>query len=439
MAARSKLAIRPQTSIQENLDSNQSLSDEEELEDAIFDFDCSKKLQSLYSHEKKVQSAPASQLDSLKGNGHPSTIATSKEDFRQRNPLTLHKEILPCKSEIINQLLETEHARLAHPNTRKKRLEKEKDTLPRFPFTYATTGAKRGGYNNLEKEQQEACEWSAILDEANELAGLQGKACSSFNGSVVPEEIRYHKGGRGNSRFKYSFQSLPNKEDFSRDCSLSKDETYNSGEEDIEGHAEWDYFEHETEEDTMPQPLENILEESAELVNKPVFHKQLAGAPSVSELLEDMQRTDPSLRRTLAADNIKRKERQKNSSKRTSLYLGNRVLDNKDAPEFTGDISSEDEHIDQDYQTAQIVKEQTMADLFQEAFNTSIEEIAKFSRSNKFGFHGRLQDVIQLEKDRHMKYLNELQTGRTTSNKQTVSFLSCNNSCWRAINLNATT
>lgn len=106
-------------------------------------------------------------------------------------------------------------------------------------------------------------------------------------------------GGRGNSRFKFSFRSLSNKEDFSGDHSLSRDETYNSCEEDIEGPAKWDYFEHGAEEDTVPQLMENILEESVDQANKPEFHKQLAGAPSVSELLEDLQKTDPSLRRTL--------------------------------------------------------------------------------------------------------------------------------------------
>ncbi|KAI0524031.1 hypothetical protein KFK09_003395 [Dendrobium nobile] len=326
---------------------------------------------------------------------------------------------------MINQLLEIEHGKLEHAHTKKERLDdsgydsisdEEKDARSRLPFTYAATKAKRGGYNNLEKEKQEVCEWSAILGEANELAGLHGKTCNSFSPSVVLEERRSHKGGRGNSRFKFSFRSLSNKEDFSGDHSLSRDETYNSCEEDIEGPAKWDYFEHGAEEDTVPQLMENILEESVDQANKPEFHKQLAGAPSVSELLEDLQKTDPSLRRTLAVDNSKGKARRTSSSKRTLMCLGNRVLDNKDASESMGDISSDDEHIDQDYQAFQI-KGQTMADLFQEAFNTSVEEGTGIPRSNKFGLHGRLQHVMQLGNNRYMEYLKELQTGRTPSNE----------------------
>lgn len=99
--------------------------------------------------------------------------------------------------------METDHGRLALPDSRKERLDdseydsisdEEKDARPRFPFTYAAAGAKRRYYNNLEEESQvEACEWSVILDEANELAGLHGKSRNSFNPSVVPEESRYHK------------------------------------------------------------------------------------------------------------------------------------------------------------------------------------------------------------------------------------------------------
>ncbi|XP_020572590.1 uncharacterized protein LOC110019310 [Phalaenopsis equestris] len=519
MAARSKLV--------ENLDSDRCLSDDEVLHDAIFYSDCSKNLQSHYSHEIKMQSAPASQVNSFTGDGHHSTIATSKEEFRQRENSTLQKEILPSKSEMINQLLDTEHGRLPHLDGTKGQLDdfgydsisdEENDTRRKFPFTYASAGAKRGGYDNLEKKLHEACEWSTILDEADELAGLRGNMCGSFHPSLVPEERIYHKGGRrGSSKFKISLPSLSSMENFSRG-SLSKDKIYSSSEEDIEGPAEWYCFKHETKEDTAPRHLEDIFQGSAEPANRSGSHKTLVGAPSVSELLEDMQNKDPSLRGIQAVDNIEGKERQMISSKRSLLHLGNRALHNKDAPDFTGEISSEDEHIDQHYRAAQIVKEQTMADLFQEAFNTSTDErpeIPKMDniegkerqmisskrsllhlgnralhnkdapdftgeissedehidqhyraaqivkeqtmadlfqeafntstderpeipKNNKFGFQLRLQNIIKLEKDGHMDYLKGLQPGRTPSSKQTVSFLGGNNGCFRDINLNAT-
>ncbi|KAK8957707.1 hypothetical protein KSP39_PZI001320 [Platanthera zijinensis] len=419
--------MRPQSALLENLNPYESISDEEELQEITYDIDCSKNLQSLYSHQKRVQSTSTSLVESITGDCHQPTFA-AHEDFRQKNPSVLPKDILPSKSEIRNRILQTEHEKLVSSYTGEESLndsgyesisDEEKDARPRFSFIYAADRIQRGFSSLVNENQQQVCEWPAILEEANELAGLLGKTYNSFNSSVVPEERRFHKGGRGGSRFRFSFRSLSNKEDFSRAFSSSKDETYNSFEEDIEVPGGQDYFEQRADEDTVSHLLGNILEENTELDNKPVFHKQLVGAASVSELLEDMHKANPSSRRCLVEDNTKGKEKQKSSSQRTLLYLGGRVLEDKDTPEFIGEISSEDEHIDQDHQIAQIIKGQTMADMFQEAFNTSTVDAVEIPRSTKlgFGYHGRLQKVMQLEKDGCMAHFKHLQTGQATSNE----------------------
>jgi len=54
------------------------------------------------------------------------------------------------------------------------------------------------------------------------------------------------------------------------------------------------------------------------------------------------------------------------------------------------------------------VKQQTMADLFQEVFNPTNTEVAMLPlRSTGAGYHGRMQQIMQMEKDRHAEFLRQ--------------------------------
>ncbi|KAK1281173.1 hypothetical protein QJS04_geneDACA002899 [Acorus gramineus] len=91
----------------------------------------------------------------------------------------------------------------------------------------------------------------------------------------------------------------------------------------------------------------------------------------------------------------------------------NSFVDDEDPLELR-DSGSEDEENDEKslFSATPKTKGQTMADLFQEAFNVDSEG-ALFPRSKHvgIGYHGRLQRVTQREKDRHTELLRQLQTG----------------------------
>ncbi|KAG0449395.1 hypothetical protein HPP92_027348 [Vanilla planifolia] len=235
------------------------------------------------------------------------------------------------------------------------------------------------------ERQQEGCEWHAVLEEAEDLAGLQKRKQNSFNTSDAFESRRSQQGARSRSRFKFSFQQFPKDEDLLCVYSL-KDGAYNSFEEDIEMHADWDIFEHRASENIETQFCMDVVEESAEVNSRFGFHEQRSEAPSLSELLENLQKANNPLdRRNSVASKggsfggscsldylatvyntakdfcqeitLKGKARQMHSSKLTPLHLGNGVLGIEDPYDFKGaDSFGDDRYIDQVSQTNQFDK-----------------------------------------------------------------------------------
>ncbi|KAL6912244.1 hypothetical protein ACP4OV_001049 [Aristida adscensionis] len=137
---------------------------------------------------------------------------------------------------------------------------------------------------------------------------------------------------------------------------------------------------------------------------------------SVSELLEDLQGRSGSY--IGAASSLHQHFRAKNwkpklptSGKKTLAILGERSLESEEHLEHVVDgTSSEEEEVIQNYLTLvnKDVKQQTMADLFQEVFNPANTEGTMLPmRSTGAGYYGRMQQIMQMEKDKHTEFLRQ--------------------------------
>nr|CAD1838259.1 unnamed protein product [Ananas comosus var. bracteatus] len=173
-----------------------------------------------------------------------------------------------------------------------------------------------------------------------------------------------------------------------------------------------------------PEMFENVDEEIDEHPLESVTAEMRGALPSMAEMLEDLQEKNGISNRSLSLllHNVKMKEKKTTSFGRTILLnLGDRDIDDDDPLEYVdGEASAEDEDVDQQdlNMASQKIRGQTMTDLFQDAFTASaLEEpmvhAAKFSGA---GYYGRLQRVMQIEKDRHLEFLKQSRGGQSSSN-----------------------
>ncbi|KAL6634415.1 hypothetical protein ACP70R_027086 [Stipagrostis hirtigluma subsp. patula] len=165
---------------------------------------------------------------------------------------------------------------------------------------------------------------------------------------------------------------------------------------------------------SIAELLENMKEETEDLPSELGRATKKANM-SVAELLEDLQgrsgsaRTASSLHQHTRAKD--RKLKLPTSEKKPIAILGDRSLDSEDPLEHVIDeTSSEEEEVIQKHLTLvnKDVKRQTMTDLFQEAFNpTNMEGTMLPTRSTGAGYYGRMQQAMQMEKDKHAEFLRQ--------------------------------
>lgn len=295
--------------------------------------------------------------------------------------------------------------------------DEEDAELTRLPF--ASAAKVQGSYNyNFEKRSQDqACAWSEVLEQVNELAGLHTKTPNCSIPYDVYEVKKGHKVGRGRVKPKFSIRSEPHDKELPWSHEV-KGKNEDFCKEVSEDPVRQNYFEHRTSENLMTELLENLQKENDELPAELLSHKQSGALLTISELLDNVQNKDIQSNRASNMD-VKRKNRRIHSAgKRMLPHLGTRILDDEDPLEvIEGGMSSEDEDFDQNQSSlaTQKSKGQTMTELFQKAFSTSTEEGHLFptSRLAGTGYHGRLQQVMQIEKDKHLEFLKQLQTGKS--------------------------
>ncbi|KAL6633678.1 hypothetical protein ACP70R_026349 [Stipagrostis hirtigluma subsp. patula] len=183
---------------------------------------------------------------------------------------------------------------------------------------------------------------------------------------------------------------------------------------------------------SIAELLENIKEETEDLTSEIARPTKKANM-SVAELLEDLQGRSGSSAGTASSlhQHTRAKDRKlklPTSEKKPLAILGDRGLDSEDPLEHVIDeTSSEEEEVIQKHLTLvnKDVKRQTMTDLFQEAFNpTNLEGTMLPTRSTGAGYYGRMQQIMQMEKDKHAEFLRQYNRDKGDSNGITVQITS---------------
>ncbi|CAL5019162.1 unnamed protein product [Urochloa decumbens] len=158
----------------------------------------------------------------------------------------------------------------------------------------------------------------------------------------------------------------------------------------------------------MAERFGNSKEETEDLPSEFAYPTKKANL-SVAELLEDLQGRSSS---SVGTASLHRHTRAKDwkpkvpiSEKKTLAILGERSIDSEDPLERISDGTSSEEEL---ALVNKDVKQQTMADLFQEVFDPSNMEVAMLPmRSTGAGYHGRMLQIMQMEKDRHAEFLGQ--------------------------------
>ncbi|KAJ6792888.1 Uncharacterized protein M6B38_237875 [Iris pallida] len=284
----------------------------------------------------------------------------------------------------------------------------------------ASSNIQLNNYFRSEHDNQREHTWSAAIEEANALAHLPKEinSCTRIYDTLQRRDIKRGV-SRGRAKLKFSFRSLSHKDDFSS-SSLLKD----GNEVSYVNKADDLAFHNKLEDRTKEISIVEFQEESGELPPDAVSHEKIRAGSSMAKLLEDLQEENGLSARpsNLMLQDAKPKERKMQSvGKRGLSHLGYRILDNEDPPEFKGDgLSSEDEDIGHNQLciVSQRDEGRTMADLFQEAFSRSEAEGFQFptGKQSGLGYHGRLQQILQVEKDRHLELLKYSKPGYSPSN-----------------------
>ncbi|XP_068643868.1 uncharacterized protein [Aristolochia californica] len=259
--------------------------------------------------------------------------------------------------------------------------------------SFRSQGVKPQKGQHFYSSLAEGSTWCGILKESEDLGCLER---SSFHSAAQRE--RKGRGGKTRPRFSVCFQSKEGP---------SWPPIWKNGNENTEA------FEHTVGGLSVSDPLKDLAEVSERMSEAPqgVVH-------SMAELLEGLQEKNSLSEGNLEMVDYTKKRRHQIAVKKPLSVLGNRMLDNEDPVEpMESETSSEDE-VDGRLQLrlgAPKTTEQTMADRFQKAFDAAEVDDKRFDFPNhKYvgtGLYGRLQQVLQNEKDKHVEFLKQLQAG----------------------------
>ncbi|XP_018686658.2 uncharacterized protein LOC103996600 isoform X4 [Musa acuminata AAA Group] len=290
-----------------------------------------------------------------------------------------------------------------------------KDDMAPTKLSVASAAYKfqRGPFHSANNNHKGECTCSAINEEANELNCLCKKACSSSFISHFSEAKKSYKSGRSRDKPKFSIRAQLHSAELPSFCSMDiNEESSQEGSESFKEHNDHDS---RILEDSKAELLSYIEEDNQDLPVKSVTHELACALPLMAELLEGLEGKNGLTAGAPYLNSRSKKRKKHYSGGKQAAQLGSRILDNEDSLEFMGaGTSSEDEDHNQNRLTPAIedIKQQTMGDLFQETFNISVGSPSLSNNRNAVsGYFGRLQQVMQIERDRHFEFLKQSQTG----------------------------
>ncbi|XP_010235878.1 uncharacterized protein LOC100841445 isoform X2 [Brachypodium distachyon] len=280
----------------------------------------------------------------------------------------------------------------------------DEDVLAPTRLSLACVASIKRENDNRMVEHDKSAIWNEVLEEADELAHvhkdpLSATSLSSGTSKRSKCENKLRFSIRGSKSFPSNVKmenSYIGEQEVSSGMPLSK-----------------------ALETMMAEQLENIDEE-VEGFPSDFAHPIKDAKISVAELLEDLQdRSGSSVKTPISFHHTRAKERKPKvpiSGKKIVAVIDQRNLGSEEPLEHViGETSSEEEDTVQNNLTMvnKDVKGQTMADLFQEAFNaTNMEGTELPVRTTGAGYYGRMQQIMQMEKDRHAEFSRQYNEGR---------------------------
>ncbi|VAI48620.1 uncharacterized protein LOC125514323 isoform X2 [Triticum urartu] len=302
-----------------------------------------------------------------------------------------------------------------HPDRVSDSLEdpiSDEDVQPtRLSLACATT-KKREDDNRMAGHNESAI-WDEVQEEADELAHVHKDPHAH---SVSLLSAGTSKRSKCENKLKFSIRG------FNSILSGVKSENSYAGEQEVLSGMR----PAKAIETMMAEQFENIDEETETEELPPDFaHPTKNANISVAELLEDLQDRSASSVRTpfsihQQTEAKEGKPKVSTSGKKILALLGQRDLDSEEHSEHAiGETSSEDEAEDTVRNNLTMVNKdvkgnrKTMSDLFQEAFTaTDMEGTALPMRSTGAGYYGRMQQIMQMEKDRHAEFSRQYNRAR---------------------------
>ncbi|OMO81860.1 hypothetical protein COLO4_23399 [Corchorus olitorius] len=292
----------------------------------------------------------------------------------------------------------------------------EENVMP-SKFSVAS-GAKRFDHSSGIGEQDRENSWSMVTKEAEALIHLDKNVSSFTSSSTCSKAGKSCKGAKSKMRPKFSFRfqshkgvSLPAISNSENDMSTKAGEVP----ERLEAN------DHRIIDHLIPEVLEDfhgIEEDQLEIVPidvEPLGHGVIEH--SMAELLDDLHDNTSLLRGNSKMHGRARGKRVPAALRRSIRSLGDRTIESEELHEpFSGESSSNDEA---DYQNLELaipeMKKQTISDKFQEVLGaTSLSDECVFvARPKGFsvGLFGKLQQVMQREKETDAHFLKKLLNG----------------------------
>ncbi|XWS36204.1 hypothetical protein CRYUN_Cryun20dG0065100 [Craigia yunnanensis] len=272
----------------------------------------------------------------------------------------------------------------------------------------AASGAKRSDHSYGIGEQDGGTAWFMVTKEAEALIHLD-KNVSSAKSKMRP-------------RFSFGFQPH---EGVSRPAISNNENDVATKSAEVPERLK--ASDHGTIDHSIPELLEDFNgKEENQLEIVPADVEALGHGfveHSMAELLDDLQDNTSLLRGNSKMHSRARGKRVKAALKRSICSLGDRTIGSEDLHEpFSGGSSSNDKA---DYQNLELaipeMKKQTISDKFQEALGaTSLSDEGAFiARPKAFsiGLFGKLQQVMQREKETDTHFLKKLQNGASLKNE----------------------
>ncbi|XP_047077824.1 uncharacterized protein LOC124688154 [Lolium rigidum] len=275
----------------------------------------------------------------------------------------------------------------------------DEDVLAPTRLSLSSATSKRRENDNRMADHARSAVWDEVLEEADELAHVHKDLRS----------VSFLSGGTS-KRNKFD-----NKPRFSiRGSGFVASNVKSGNLDDGEQEVSSGMPPAKALETMMAEQVENIDEEIEDLPSD-FAHPTKNENISVAELLEDLQdRSGSSVRTPFPFHQHSRategKPKVPTSGNKTLALLGQSNLGKEEASQHViGETSSEDEVEDTvQHNLAMVtkyVKRKTMTDLFQEAFSaTDMDVTALPMRSTGAGYYGRMQQILQMEKDRHVEF-----------------------------------